>query len=176
MVLYNDLRLYTALKQEIGQYRAQSTTNSNVLLYRKTGSEWEIYGALAERLEHRVDAKEAYKLCITQKFSVKAWLKILEISSQEGDIKETLLAAIKLAHVADRTFQETTFPSPIGRCLFRIIRKHGLAKVMNVLISLNTPQASYRLITYVLLVLISVDATLNTLNSSKSWEQIGSLW
>lgn len=147
MVLYNDLRLYTALKQEIGQYRAQSATNSNVLLYRKTGSEWEIYGALAERLEHPDDAKEAYKLCLTQKFSVKASLKILEMSSKDGDITETLNAAIKLAHIADRTYQETTYPSPVARCLFRIIRRHGLAKVMNVLISMKTPPASYKLIT-----------------------------
>ena len=147
MVLYNDLRLYTALKQEIGQYRAQSATNSNVLLYRKSGSEWAIYGALAERLEHPEDAKEAYKLCLNQKLSVKALLKILEMSSLEGDITETLDTAIKLAHVADRSYQETTYPSPLARCLFRIIRKHGLAKVMNVLISLKTPPASYKLIT-----------------------------
>jgi hypothetical protein len=147
MVLYNDLRLYTALKQEIGQYRAQASGNSNVLLYRKTGAEWEVYGALSERLQHPDDAKEAYRLCLTQKFSVKAWLRLLEISSDDGDIKETLQAAIKLVHVADRTYTETTFPSPIGRCIFKIIKKHGLSKVVNVLISLNTPPASYRLIT-----------------------------
>ena len=150
MVLYNDLRLYTALKQEIGQYRAQSgNANSNVLLYRKTGAEWEIYGALAERLNHPEDAKEAYKLCLSQKFSTKAYLKLMEMASLEGDIKETLLSAIKLVHVADRTFSETTFPSPIGRCCCRIIRQHGLAKVINVLISLNAPKSSSKLITYV---------------------------
>lgn len=147
MVLYNDLRLYTALKQEIGQYRSTSSANSNVLLYRKTGAEWEIYGTLSERLLHRDDAKEAYKLCLTQKMSFKSWLRLLEIYSDEGDIRETLLAAIKLSHVTDRTYQEITFPSPIARCLFKVIRKHGLAKVMNVLISLNTPPASYKLIT-----------------------------
>jgi hypothetical protein len=147
MVLYNDLRLYTALKQEIGQYRSTSSANSNVLLYRKTGAEWEIYGTLSERLLHRDDAKEAYKLCLTQKMSFKSWLRLLEIYSDEGDIRETLLAAIKLSHVTDRTYQEITFPSPIARCLFKLIRKHGLAKVMNVLISLNTPPASYKLIT-----------------------------
>ena len=147
MVLYNDLRLYTALKQEIGQYRAQSSANSNVLLYRKTGAEWEIYGILSERLEHPDDAKEAYKLCLSQKFSARALLKLMEIYANEGDIKETLQSAIKLTHVADRSFQETTFPSPIARCLFKVIRKNGLAKVMNVMISLNAPQASFRLIT-----------------------------
>ena len=113
----------------------------------KTGSEWEIYGALAERLEHPEDAKEAYKLCLTQKLSVKALLKILETSSKEGDITETLNSCIKLSHIADRTYQETTYPSPIARCLFRVIRKHGLAKVMNVLIAMKTPPASYKLVT-----------------------------
>jgi len=55
MVLYNDLRLYTALKQEISQYKQTTpSAGANGLLYRKTGAEWEIYGDLAARLEHKV--------------------------------------------------------------------------------------------------------------------------
>ncbi|KAJ3417087.1 hypothetical protein HDV05_006946 [Chytridiales sp. JEL 0842] len=156
MVLYNDLRLYTALKQEISQYRAGNTgatgtaangTGPNQLLYRKTGAEWEIYGDLALRLDHPDDAKSAYKLCLDQKFSVKSLLKLLELASEAGDLKETLSTAVKLVTVLDRAFVEHTYPGPIGRCLFRLIGKHGLAKVQNGVISLNVPQRQYRLMT-----------------------------
>ncbi|KAJ3281637.1 hypothetical protein HK104_011356 [Borealophlyctis nickersoniae] len=147
MVLYNDLRLYTALKQEITQYRNQSTTQSNVLLYRKTGAEWEIYGDLARRLEHEEDAKVAYRLCLDQKFSVKSWLRLLEMYGDDGNIQLTLAAVVKLVTILDRAFVETTYPSPVARNLFKIIRRHGLAKVQNALISMNISKKQYPLVT-----------------------------
>jgi hypothetical protein len=151
MVLYNDLRLYTALKQEITQYKAAVGNNAgpmpNQMLYRKTGSEWEIYGDLALRLEHPDDAKAAYRLCLDQKFSVKSMLKLLEMSAGEGNIKDTLSYAVKLVTILDRAFVEHTYPGPIGRSMCTLIGKHGLAKVQNALISLNVPQRQYRLIT-----------------------------
>lgn len=59
MVLYNDLRLYTAIKLEVVQLKtaptAQSSTLPVTLLYRKTGAEWEVYGDLCLRLDHRVN-------------------------------------------------------------------------------------------------------------------------
>ena len=54
MVLFNDLRLYTAIKQEIVQLKSHQTNGSVDLRYRKTGSEWEVYGDLCLRLEHVV--------------------------------------------------------------------------------------------------------------------------
>ncbi|KAJ3049906.1 hypothetical protein HK097_009098, partial [Rhizophlyctis rosea] len=147
MVLYNDLRLYTALKQEISQYKNQAGANANVLLYRKTGAEWEIYGDLAERLQHKEDAKEAYRLSLDQRFSVKAWLKLLEMNSAEGNLQGTLQAAVQLVTILDRAYVETTYPSPIARALFRLITKHGLAKVQNALISMHVPKHQYPLVT-----------------------------
>ncbi|KAJ3077731.1 hypothetical protein HK102_005007, partial [Quaeritorhiza haematococci] len=147
MVLYNDLRLYTALKQEITQFKNAAGANPNVLLYRKTGAEWEIYADLALRLEHREDAKEAYRLCLEQKFSVKSWLKILELCAEDGLIQPTLVAVVRLVTMLDRAYVEHTYPSPIARGLFKLIRRHGLAKVQNALISMNIPQKQYRLIT-----------------------------
>ncbi|TPX37621.1 hypothetical protein SmJEL517_g00625 [Synchytrium microbalum] len=148
MVLYNDLRLYTALKQEISQYKtSMAATSSNVLLYRKTGAEWEIYGDLAERLEHREDAKEAYKLCLEQKFSVKAWLKLMDMYADEGNLQQTLTAAAKLVYMLDRAYIEQTYPSPISRNVLKLVRRHGLAKVQNALVAMNMPQKTYRLIT-----------------------------
>ncbi|KAL2913058.1 bud site selection protein [Polyrhizophydium stewartii] len=146
MVLYNDLRLYTALKQEMAQFKNQ-TNNSNAMMYRKTGAEWEIYGDLAERLLHRADAKEAYRLCLDQKLSTNAWLKLLQINAEEGNIQPCLQAVVKMTTLLDRTFAEHTYPSSIGRGLFTLVRRHGLQKVQNALISMNIPPASYRQIT-----------------------------
>ncbi|KAH6574808.1 hypothetical protein BASA50_006830 [Batrachochytrium salamandrivorans] len=143
MVLYNDLRLYTALKQEMTQFKNQ-TNNANAMMYRKTGAEWEIYGDLSERLLHREDAKEAYRLCLDQKLSTKAWLKLLQMHADDGNTSSCLQAVVKMTTLLDRTFSEHTYPSSIGRGLFTLIRRHGFAKVQNVLISMNVPQASYR--------------------------------
>ncbi|KAI8819368.1 Chs5p-Arf1p-binding proteins-domain-containing protein [Fimicolochytrium jonesii] len=144
LILYQDIRLYSLLKQEMAQFKNQT---GNALIYRKTGAEWEVYGDLALRLEHPDDAKEAYKLCLSQKFSIKSWLRLLDMYAEEGNITETLKAVAKLVAVLDRAFVETTYPGPIARNLFKLIGKHGLAKVQNALISMNLPQQEYRLIT-----------------------------
>lgn len=61
MVLFNDLRLYTAIKQEVTQLKATANgSNPNALLYRRTGAEWEVYGDLCLRLEHLVK----YAICL----------------------------------------------------------------------------------------------------------------
>ncbi|KAI9361183.1 Chs5p-Arf1p-binding proteins-domain-containing protein, partial [Zopfochytrium polystomum] len=168
MVLYNDLRLYTALKQEMSQYRSSDNTGPyKQLLFRKTGAEWEIYGDLALRLGHPEDAVVAYRLSLEQRFSARSWLRLLSISAEGvGDIhgappggeketgageaariREALKAAVKLVTVLDRAFVDNTFPSPISRAIFALIGKYGYQKVHNVLISMNVPQKSYRLIT-----------------------------
>ncbi|KAI9336504.1 Chs5p-Arf1p-binding proteins-domain-containing protein [Obelidium mucronatum] len=144
MVLYNDLRLYTALKQEMGQYN--QATNKPPLAFRKTGAEWEIYGDLSERLHHLEDAKIAYKMCIDQKFSIKSWLKILAMESNEGNIREALIAVNKVIVLLDKSYIDNTYPSPIARGIFKLIGRHGYQKVHNVLIALNVPQRNFKLI------------------------------
>ncbi|KAJ1566230.1 hypothetical protein HK405_010649, partial [Cladochytrium tenue] len=168
MVLYNDLRLYTALKQEMSQYRSSDNTGPyKQLLFRKTGAEWEIYGDLSLRLGHPDDAAIAYRLSLEQRFSVKSWLRLLSmaaegagnISSGSGSnqvssgsaetalIREALAASIRLVTSLDRAYIENTYPSPISRAIFALVRKYGYQKVHNVLISMNASQKSYRLIT-----------------------------
>ncbi|KAJ3027208.1 UNVERIFIED_CONTAM: hypothetical protein HDU68_004258 [Siphonaria sp. JEL0065] len=144
MVLYNDLKLYTALKQEMGQYN--QSTNKPPLAFRKTGSEWEVYGDLSERLQHPEDAKFAYKMCIDQKFSIKSWLKILAMESEEGNIREALIAVNKVIVLLDKSYIDNTYPSPIARGIFKLIGRHGYQKVHNVLIALNVPQRNFKLI------------------------------
>jgi hypothetical protein len=50
MVLYEDLRVYTFWRTEAAHYRAQQ------IVYRKTGTEWELLGDLGLRLWHEVSS------------------------------------------------------------------------------------------------------------------------
>ncbi|KAJ3225880.1 hypothetical protein HDU81_007605 [Chytriomyces hyalinus] len=144
MVLYNDLRLYTALKQEMVQHNLPGSKPQ--ALYRKTGAEWEVYGDLAERLHHPEEAKIAYKLCIEQKFSIKAWLKVLAMEADEGNTREALIAVNKVIVLLDKSYIDNTYPSPLGRAIFQLIGRHGYQKVHNVLIALNIPSRNFKLI------------------------------
>ena len=119
----------------------------NALVYRKTGAEWEIYGALSERLNHMDDAKEAYRLCLEQRLSTTAWLKLLHIYGEEGNIQQALTAAVKLVNLADRAFVEHTYPSAVCRGVLGLVKSHGLVKVQNALIAMNVPPNSYRHLT-----------------------------
>lgn len=142
MVLYSDLRLYTSLKQELALLK----TGGTPAMYKKTGAEWEVYGDLSYRLDHTEEARESYKNCLEVKFSAKSLLRLLEINSKEGNILPTLTAAVKLVSVMDRTYNEATFPSPVARALFQIIKIHGCAKVHNALKGMNIPQKHYQLV------------------------------
>lgn len=79
MVLYEDLRIYTIWRTESSQYKQQQ------LAYKKTAEEWEILGALAERLHHRDEAVEAWQSCLSMKFSPKAMRGLLGMYENKGD-------------------------------------------------------------------------------------------
>lgn len=101
MVLYEDLRVYTIWRAEIAHFKAQHLT------YRKKGTEWEILGELALRLHHRDEAKDAFQRALDEKFSAKAWLKLLEMYADEGDVQRSLNAAIRLSAYQHRWYMET---------------------------------------------------------------------
>lgn len=66
--------------------------------YRKTGLEWEILGDLGLRLHHKEEAKEAYQRCLeSQRYSIKPWLKLMEMYADEGDLQRSLQTAIRVA-------------------------------------------------------------------------------
>ncbi|GAB1202078.1 hypothetical protein APSETT445_000689 [Aspergillus pseudonomiae] len=73
MVLYEDLRIYTIWRTEMAQYRQQA------IEYKKSATEWEILGELAERLHHFDEAIEAYQHCMAIRFSPKAMRGILKL-------------------------------------------------------------------------------------------------
>ncbi|KAI9313962.1 Chs5p-Arf1p-binding proteins-domain-containing protein [Dichotomocladium elegans] len=141
MVLYEDLRVYTFWRTEAAHYRSQQ------MPYRKTGTEWELLGDLALRLWHENEAKESYELCLDQKFSAKAWMKLLEIYAKEGNVQKALLAAVKLTVYHQRWYHEIVYPTEIACNLNKLIRKEGLSKMQNILTSMNLPRSVQSLIT-----------------------------
>lgn len=107
-----DLRVYTIWRSEIAHFKAQH------LPYRKTPTEWEILGDLAQRLHHREEAKDAYQRCIeqsaasgTSRFPAKVWQKLLEYYVDEGDVQKSLNAIIRLATYQHRWYQEMAYPT-----------------------------------------------------------------
>ncbi|CAG8553576.1 15485_t:CDS:10 [Racocetra fulgida] len=121
-----DLRVYTVWRSEVAHYKAHQMS------YRKTGTEWEILGDLAARLHHKGDAKEAYTRCLDNKFSAKAWLRLLEFYAEEGDVPHALSAV---------------YPTAIAYNLNKLIRSEGLSKIHYNLISMNLPPPVAKLVT-----------------------------
>jgi len=100
MVLYEDLRIYTIWRTEMGQYRQQQ------MQYKKSAAEWEILGDLAERLHHTNEAIEAYQQCLNVRFSPKAMKGILRMYEKKGDTRNILAALIRLITWQYRWYSE----------------------------------------------------------------------
>ncbi|KAF9953132.1 hypothetical protein BGZ72_005661 [Mortierella alpina] len=139
MVLYEDLRQYTIWRAEVQHFRNVQSP------YRKSGTDWEIYGDLATRLHHREEAKDAYQRCADQKFSAKALVRLLEIYADEGELLRAMEVSIKLCVYQERWYHETIYPTAIAHNLNKLILSEGLAKVQNTLIALNTSPAVFKL-------------------------------
>ncbi|KAF9788356.1 chaps-domain-containing protein [Thelephora terrestris] len=134
MVLYEDLRVWTIFRAEVAHYKTQH------IAYKKTGMEWEILGDLGLRLNHKEEAKEAYQRCLdSMRFSLKPWLKLLEMYSDEGDLQRSLQAAIRVAAYQYAEYGEMTYPTTISRCFFKLGQIHGHEKIAYTLISMGLP-------------------------------------
>ncbi|CDZ98516.1 Tetratricopeptide repeat-containing domain [Phaffia rhodozyma] len=134
MVLYEDLRVYTIWRAEISHFKTQHMS------YRKTGTEWEILGDLALRLQHKEEAKDAYQRCLDSKFSSKAWQKLLENYADEGDLQKTLNAATRLTTYNWRWYTESCYPTSIAHEIFKVGQVHGHSKIAYTLLSMNLPE------------------------------------
>jgi Chs5-Arf1p-binding protein BUD7/BCH1 len=102
MGLYEDLRIYTIWRTEMAQYRQQQ------IQYKKSATEWEILGELAERLHHFPEAVEAYQQCLAIRFSPLAMKGILKLCEREGDSRGMLSALIRLICWQYRWYSEVS--------------------------------------------------------------------
>jgi len=132
MVLYEDLRIYTIWRTEMGQYRQQQ------LQYKKSAAEWEILGDLADRLHHNPEAVEAYQQCLNIRFSPKAMKGLLRLYEKKGDARNTLATLIRLITWQYRWYSE--FSPELLHSVRQLIEDEGALKVRSIIQSTNLPQ------------------------------------
>lgn len=132
MVLYEDLRIYTIWRTEMAQYRAQSLT------YKKSAEEWEILGSLATRLHHAPEAAEAYRACLSMRFSPKALKGILAEFVAQKSTRETVAAVIRLVTWQYRWYSE--FSPELLFTIRTLIEDEGAVKVRSIIQATSLPQ------------------------------------
>ena len=151
MVLYNDLRVYSAMNKDLEQYLEEIKSNDKKVgldcTYNKTGAEWEVFGNLAASLKHYDAARQAYHFCSEQKISFSALISLLQLFVDENNINDALLTLVKIIELRDRIFDDRIYPSPVAKHLFTLMRVNGLGNVQNVLVSMNLKPSTFKKIT-----------------------------
>ncbi|KAB8230511.1 hypothetical protein ETB97_012499 [Aspergillus alliaceus] len=132
MVLYEDLRIYTIWRTEMAQYRQQA------IEYKKSATEWEILGELAERLHHFDEGIEAYQHCLAIRFSPKAMRGILKLYESKNDTRGMLGALIRLIAWQYRWYSE--FSPDLLYLIRKLIEEEGAVKVRSIVQATNLPQ------------------------------------
>ncbi|XP_044719679.1 chAPs (Chs5p-Arf1p-binding proteins) domain-containing protein [Hirsutella rhossiliensis] len=132
MVLYEDLRVYTIWRTQMAQYRAQQ------IHYKKSAEEWEILGALAERLQHSDEAVEAYRACLTLRFSPKALAGVLRVFERNKSTRETIASVIRLVTWQYRWYSE--FSPQLLHTIRTLIEDEGAVKVRSIIQATSLPQ------------------------------------
>ena len=132
MVLYEDLRVYTIWRTEMAQSRQQQ------MQYKKSAEEWEILGALAERLHHQVEAVEAYRACLGIRFSPKALAGILADFEREKNHRESIASVIRLITWQYRWYSE--FSPELLYTIRSLIEDEGAVKVRSIVQATSLPQ------------------------------------
>lgn len=133
MVLYEDLRVYTIWRTQMAQHRAQQAQ------YRKSAEEWEILGALAERLQHFEEAAEAYQACLSLRFSPKALAGILRVIQNQKATRDTVASVIRLITWQYRWYSK--FSPELLQTIRSLIEQEGAVKVRSIIQATNLPQA-----------------------------------
>ncbi|EXA38084.1 hypothetical protein FOVG_12083 [Fusarium oxysporum f. sp. pisi HDV247] len=132
MVLYEDLRVYTIWRTQMAQYRAQQ------MQYKKSAEEWEILGSLAERLQHVDEAVEAYRACLSIRFSPKALAGILRVFEKTKSTRETVASVIRLVTWQYRWYSE--FSPELLHTIRTLIEDEGAVKVRSIIQATSLPQ------------------------------------
>ncbi|RKF76419.1 Uncharacterized protein C31F10.16 [Golovinomyces cichoracearum] len=132
MVLYEDLRIYTIWRTEMAQYRAQQ------MQYKKSAEEWEILGSLAQRLHHRTEALEAYRACLSIRFSPKALKGILPELENEKNTRDTVASVIRLITWQYRWYSE--FSPELLFTVRTLIEDEGAVKIRSIIQATSLPQ------------------------------------
>ena len=135
----------------MAQFRQQA------MEYKKSATEWEILGELAQRLHHFDESIEAYQSCLATRFSPKAMRGVLKLYEQRNDTRGMLGALIRLIAWQYRWYSEVcsrnlislythqlTIPQFSPELLFmvrKLIEDEGAVKVRSIVQATNLPQA-----------------------------------
>lgn len=133
MVLYEDLRVYTIWRTQMAQYRAQQ------MQYKKSAEEWQILGDLAERLQHQDEAVEAYRACLSLRFSPKALAGILRAYRTLKNTRDTVQAVMRLVAWQYRWYSE--FSPELLHTVRALIEDEGAVKVRSIVQATSLPQS-----------------------------------
>ncbi|KAJ3367746.1 hypothetical protein GGF31_007093 [Allomyces arbusculus] len=113
LMLYEDLRVYTAWKAEEAHAREYQ------LAYKRTCAEWEYLGDLARRLGKKADARNAYRQCTVMRFSPKASLRLLALLTEPDAVDDDVPIPTPVG--PDGTPIEDTVPTTPGDATSRVI-------------------------------------------------------
>ncbi|KAI8318836.1 chaps-domain-containing protein [Martensiomyces pterosporus] len=166
MILFDDLRAYTAWRSEMHNLRA----TGQQVTFRHTQAEWEALGDLALRLHHPSEAKEAYEYALNIRFSAKAWQRLLELYSgsfsemqkeeylrseelpepisltSSDSLMAALDAVVWLTVYHDRWYNGMSYPNPVCEQVIKLVRIHGLSKVRNSVVSMNLKPPVFKMV------------------------------
>jgi Chs5-Arf1p-binding protein BUD7/BCH1 len=132
MVLYEDLRVYTIWRTQMAQHRAQQVQ------YRRSAEEWEILGALSERLQHYDEGAEAYRACLSLRFSPKALAGVLQAYRKLNLTQETVSSVIRLVTWQFRWYSQ--FSPELLQTVRCLIEDQGAVKTRSIIQATNLPQ------------------------------------
>lgn len=133
MVLYEDLRVYTIWRSQYSQYKQQQ------LPYKKSPTEWEILGDLAERLHHHEEALEAFHSCSQIRFSPRSLRGIKVDQERRKDNRAALTSIIKLTAWQYRWYSE--FSPSLLFSVRKLIAEEGAVKVRSIIQATDFPQS-----------------------------------
>jgi len=117
-VLYEDLRVYTIWRTEMARAKASagSETQPAASSFEKSAEEWEVYGDLAQRLHHPVEAIEAYQSCLRIRFSAKAMKAVVAMWEQQKKNRNVIQGVIRLVAWQHRWYSQVSsraHPAPM---------------------------------------------------------------
>ncbi|PUU73070.1 Chs5p-Arf1p-binding proteins-domain-containing protein [Tuber borchii] len=133
MVLYEDLRIYTIWRSDLARYGQQKRP------YRKSATELEILGELAQRLHHHAEAEEAFQSRLQIRFSARALRGVLQTQEKNKDNRGALNSIIRLTAWQYRWYSE--FSPAILYSIRKLIAEDGAVKVRSIVQATNFPQS-----------------------------------
>ncbi|KAG0638358.1 Chs5p-Arf1p-binding proteins-domain-containing protein [Tuber brumale] len=133
MVLYEDLRVYTIWRSDLVRHGQQKRP------YRKSATELEILGELAQRLHHHAEAEEAFQSRLQTRFSARALRGVLQTQEKNKDNRGALNSIIRLTAWQYRWYSE--FSPAILYSIRKLIAEDGAVKVRSIVQATNFPQS-----------------------------------